>query len=163
MVRIGITGHMNLSPDTADLIRNAFVAALNEEERTGRELVGVSCLAEGADAIFAQAVLDTGSLLEALLPAPDYRDTRVSEAHLPTFDALVKRAHTVRYAAAASSMDAYEAANVAMLDSVDVLWAVWDGEPSPAWKHGGTADAVAAAEARGVLVRRFWPAGATRS
>ncbi|WP_205326990.1 hypothetical protein [Glycomyces sp. YM15] len=163
MVRIGITGHMNLSPDTADLIRDTFLAALTESERTGGELVGVSCLAEGADAIFAQAVLDTGSILEALLPAPDYRDTRVSESHLPTFDALVQQAHTVRYAADVSSMDAYEAANAAMLDSIDVLWAVWDGQPSPAWKHGGTADAVAAAEARGVPVRRFWPAGAERS
>ncbi|MEV3936772.1 hypothetical protein AB0K52_12445 [Glycomyces sp. NPDC049804] len=163
MVRIGITGHMNLSPDTANLIKDAFATALSEEERTGQELVGVSCLAEGADAIFAQTILDTGGLLEALLPGPDYRDTRVSETHLPTFDVLVRQAHTVRYAADASSMDAYEAANAAMLDSVDVLWAVWDGEPSPAGKYGGTADAVAGAEARGVPVRRFWPAGATRS
>lgn len=160
-MRIGITGHMNLTPVTMLLVRDWFDRALADLDPA--DLTGVSCLAEGADAIFAAAVLDAGGRLEALLPAPDYRDTRVCEPHRPVFDALVERAHATRYVAQSSSMQAYEDANQAMRASVDTLWAVWDGAPSPAWKQGGTADAVAAAAAAGVPVVRVWPAGAART
>jgi hypothetical protein len=157
-MRIGITGHMNLTPATVDLVRAALQRELARFEP--RSLTGVPCLAEGADSIFAQAVLDAGGRLEALLPAPDYRDTRVGDDHLPAFDALAARAHDIRYVAEASSMQAYAEANAAMLDAVDLLLAVWDGVPSA--KTGGTADAVAAARARGVRIKVIWPEGAQR-
>jgi hypothetical protein len=160
-VRIGITGHMNLTPATVDLVRAALHAELARHDPA--ELVGVSCLAEGADAIFAEAVLDAGGRLHALLPAPDYRDTRVSEAHRPVFDDLVQRSHETQYIAETSSMQAYEDANAVMLGMVDLILAVWDGQPSPEWKRGGTADAVAAARAAGVPVAVIWPEGAERS
>jgi hypothetical protein len=159
-VRIGITGHMNLTPATAELIREALKAELAQHDPA--ELIGLSCLAEGADSLFAEAVLDVGGRLEALLPAPDYRDTRVSDDHRPTFDALVERAHATRYIADASSMQAYEDANAAMLAEVDLMLAVWDGQPSPEWKKGGTADAVAAAREAGVPLTVIWPDGAER-
>lgn len=157
-MRIGITGHMNLTSATVDLVRAALLAELGRFDPA--TLTGTSCLAEGADSIFAQAVLDTGGRIEAILPAPDYRDTRVSVDHRPVLDALAVRAARVRYIAEASSMQAYAEANAAMLDSIDLLFAVWDGVPSA--KTGGTADAVAAARARGVPVRVIWPEGAQR-
>lgn len=160
-MRIGITGHMNLTPTTVELVRKIIEAELAQCDPA--ELVGVSCLAEGADAVFARAVVNTGGRLVALLPAPDYRDTRVSEAHLPTFDALVGAAAEVRYIAESSSMQAYDDANAEMLDEVDLMLAVWDGEPSPEWKRGGTADAVKTARERGVPVKVIWPEGAERS
>lgn len=160
-MRIGITGHMNLTPATVELVRKVIEAELAQCDPA--DLVGVSCLAEGADAIFASAVVNTGGHLIALLPAPDYRDTRVSEEHLPTFDALVSAATEVRYIAESSSMQAYDDANAEMLDEVDFILAVWDGEPSPKWKRGGTADAVKTAQERGVPVTVIWPDGAERS
>ncbi|MDA1362377.1 hypothetical protein O1R50_22320 [Glycomyces luteolus] len=161
MPRIGITGHMNLAPATVVLVREALQAAL--EPYGPAELVGVSCIAEGADSIFAAVLLDAGGRLEALLPTPDYRDTQVSAAHLPVFDGLVQRAHVKRYIAKASSMQAYEDANAQMLSSVDLLLAVWDGQPSPEGKKGGTADAVAVARNAGVPVTVIWPEGAERT
>ncbi|WP_026931252.1 hypothetical protein [Glycomyces tenuis] len=158
-MRIGITGHMNLTPATCELVRVELEKLLAGHDH----LVGYSCFAEGADSLFAQAVLDAGGRLVALLPAPDYRDTRVSEAHLPVFDALVDAADEVRYVAESSSMAAYDAANAQMLDEVDAMIAVWDGQPSPEWKTGGTADAVKAAKERGVPVTVVWPEGAERS
>lgn len=157
-MRIGITGHMNLTSATADLVRAALLRELGRFDPA--TLTGVSCLAEGADSIFAQAVLDTGGRIEAILPAPDYRDTRVSASHLPVFDALADRAERVRYIAEASSMQAYAEANAAMLDAIDLLLAVWDGVPSA--KTGGTADAVAEARGRGLQVTVIWPEGAQR-
>jgi hypothetical protein len=161
MPRIGVTGHMNPTAATVELVRVAIRAELARHDPGG--LVGVSCLAEGADAIFAAEVLDAGGQLEVLLPAPDYRDTRVSEAHLPVFDALVRRAHDVRFVAEASSMQAYEDANGAMLETVDAMIAVWDGQPSPVGKRGGTADAVAAARELDIPVTVIWPQGAERA
>lgn len=160
-MRIGITGHMNLTDKTLSLVREAIDAELSQYDPD--QLIGFSCLAEGADSIFAQAVLDAGGRLVAVLPAPDYRDTRVSPSHAETFDGLVERAYITRFAAGASSMQAYEAANAEVLSSVELMLAVWDGEPSPEWKTGGTSDAVAAARERGVPVTVIWPAGAERS
>jgi hypothetical protein len=48
-----------------------------------------------------------------------------------------------------------------MINSADLLWAVWDG--APARGYGGTADVVAYARRRDVPVRIIWPAGAWRA
>ena len=159
-MRIGITGHMNLTDKTTGLVREAIDVELSQYDPD--RLVGFSCLAEGADSLFAQAVLDAGGRLVAVLPAPDYRDTRVSPSHAGTFDDLVERAYITRFAADSSSMQAYEAANAHVLENVERMLAVWDGEPSPEWKSGGTADAVRDARERGVPVTVIWPEGAER-
>ncbi|MEU5871426.1 hypothetical protein AB0A73_07650 [Glycomyces sp. NPDC047369] len=158
-MRIGITGHMNLTPATVELVRSALKTELAQYDPS--ELVGVSCLAEGADSIFAQAILDAGGQLEALLPAPDYRDTRVSKAHLATFDALVNQAHEVRYIAEASSMQVYAQANTTMIETIDILYAVWDGKPST--KTGGTADAIGVAHSHRLHIKIIWPSGSCRN
>lgn len=48
-------------------------------------LTGVSCLADGADAVFAQAVLDAGGVLVAVLPASE------SDVLLAVWDGLPGR------------------------------------------------------------------------
>ncbi|MDN3238767.1 hypothetical protein [Glycomyces tritici] len=150
---------MNLTPATADLVRAALRSELERFDPV--DLTGVSCLAEGADALFAQAVLDAGGLLEAILPARDYQDTQAGPVHRPVLDALAARAASVTYVAETSSVQAYAAANDAMLASIDLLLAVWDGVPSA--KPGGTADAVAAARDLGLPTRIIWPEGAQRA
>lgn len=64
-MRIGITGHSNLSPDSLPLVaeglRDALVAV-------SAPLVGVSCLARGADQVFARVVLEHGGQLEVRQP-----------------------------------------------------------------------------------------------
>ena len=52
------------------------------------------------------------------------------------------------------------AASEALLDDVEHVVAVWDGQPSDG--HGGTGDVVAAARARGLPVTAVWPEGAAR-
>jgi hypothetical protein len=54
--RIAITGHMNLTADSEVLIRRAITGAL--ALYVSDKLTGISCIARGADSIFAQAVLD---------------------------------------------------------------------------------------------------------
>lgn len=158
-MRVGITGHSNLTPETEP----AVVEALEKvcASLGGGQVVGLTCLARGADQIWARVVLDLGGEVEVILPAADYRERKVKPDNRATFDSLFGRASTVRVLPFESSnREAYMAASEALLDDVDHLVAVWDGEASAG--QGGTADVVTAAEKRGVPVTVVWPDGAHR-
>ncbi|MDT0329934.1 hypothetical protein [Nocardiopsis lambiniae] len=160
MTRIGITGHCDLGEDTSALVRRALDREL-AGFAGGPDLVGVSCLARGADQIFAEAVWDARGTLEVVLPSVDYRETRVSAENLHRFDGLLMRAAAVRFMPfRTAGEEAYAAANTAVLARVRRLFAVWDGRPGHG--GGGTADAVAAARRAGVPVHVIWPEGAVR-
>lgn len=161
MSRIGITGHSNLPPATAALVDQALRGAL-AECAGDRHLVGVTCLAEGADQIFARAVLDLGGRLKVILPASDYREQKVKPENLAVFDELLGQATDVRCMPfSKSGSEAYMAASKSLIAASDRLFAVWDGQPSEGF--GGTADVVAHARKQGVPVEIVWPEGATRS
>lgn len=156
-MRIAVTGHMNITTASTPLIAET----IREHLRQVPELIGVSCIARGADSVFAQAVLDVGGTLEVILPSTDYRQAKVKPDHAPLFDDLLSKAsvvHTLPFPTA--NRHAYEAANNAMLDSAHELLAVWDGQPSP--DRGGTAGAVADARDRGLPATVIWPQGAER-
>nr|WP_202420601.1 hypothetical protein [Actinomadura rayongensis] len=128
----------------------------------GAELVGVTCLAKGADQIFARAVLDVGGRVEIILPAPDYREEKVKPDNRAAFDELLIQAACVRYMPfLTSGREAYMAAGEEVLKRVDRLMAVWDGRPSGGL--GGTADVVEHARLLGTPVDVIWPDGAERS
>jgi len=160
--RIAVTGHIRLTRGTAALVSAALTAALRLRAAGRRGAVhGVTCLARGADQIFAHAVLAVEGTFEVVLPALDYPDRIGTGRHRAEFDDLLDRASGVevlRYER--SCRQAYRAASEAMLARCDVLFAVWDGLPSR--RVGDTADVVAAARSRRVPVEVFWPAGARR-
>lgn len=159
MPRIGITGHTNLTPASFPLVAGAVQAALAGHAAT--ELSGVTCLARGADQVFANAVLDLGGTLHVVLPSADYRENQVEPDNVGEFDALLDRAATVHTMPfPRSGPAAYMAASEHMLARIDSLIAVWDGGPSSG--YGGTADVVDAARHRGLPVVVLWPAGTTR-
>ncbi|MEB3372147.1 hypothetical protein [Saccharopolyspora mangrovi] len=159
-MRIGITGHCNLTAASMHLVQRALADEL--EALRGAEVTGVSCLAKGADQIFASAVLEIGGALEVVLPAADYRERKVEPDNAAGFDELIGKAATVRTMPfAASSRTAYMAASEFLLDSVEAVIAVWDGRPSGG--HGGTGAVVEAAHRRGVPVTVLWPEGAERA
>jgi hypothetical protein len=80
VARIGVTGHMKLTRPTVPLVREVIRKALAPYVPAG--LTGVSCIAAGADSIFAEVVLDLGGALGVILPASDYRERKVQPAHL---------------------------------------------------------------------------------
>lgn len=160
MPRIGITGHMNLTPATEKLVSAALHDLL--APYADSDLVGVSCLARGADQLFARAVLDIGGQLEVVLPTSTYREQKVKPDNLATFDELLGQAsqvHAMPFTEA--NREAYEAANNTLLDTIERLIAVWDGQPSA--DQGGTGATVAEARQLGRPVDVVWPAGAERA
>jgi hypothetical protein len=158
-MRVGVTGHSNLTPESVPAVVAELRMVLSEY---GAPLVGVSCLARGADQVFARIVLELGGHLEVLLPAADYRERKVKPDNREEFDELIGQATKVRVLPFdTSNRDAYAAANEDLLSGVDVLVAVWDGGPPDG--KGGTGDTVQAARQRGVPVVVVWPDGARRS
>jgi len=87
-MRIAITGHRELPAATEQLVDRAIREQL--ATYAGRDIIGVSNLADGADQLFAQAVLDAGGQLEVIIPAARYRDGLPEAAHA-AYDALLSR------------------------------------------------------------------------
>jgi hypothetical protein len=138
MRRIAISGHRGLPEPTADLVDKAIRAALAEH---APDVTGASCLADGADQIFARAVTDLGGKLEVIIPAARYRAGLPAEAH-PEYDRLLAQAAAVRRMPfTESTPESHMEASKVMTDQADELYAVWDGQPARA--YGGTADVVA--------------------
>ena len=159
-MRYGITGHMDLTPNTVALVDRVIRDVMSAVPAA--ELIGVSCLAAGADTLFARAVLDLGGALHVVLPSQDYQARKVKPDQRPEFDELVRhalRVHTMPYDTAGP--EAYEAANETVLASIDRLIAVWDGRWPVA--RGGTAAVVQEAGRRGIPVEIVWPDGARRA
>lgn len=161
MIRIGITGHSNLSADTVPLVADAVRHTLIQRVHDFGNVVGVSCLARGADQVFARAVLDLGGALEVVLPAADYRDRKVKPDNRAEFDALCDAAaYVLTMNHTESNRQAYLDASDHVLSTVDSLIAVWDGEPSSG--RGGTADVVDSARQNDLPTTVVWPGGAER-
>jgi len=157
MYRIAITGHRGLRAPTACLVDQAIRAALAERAPA---VTGLSCLADGADQIFARAVIDLGGTLEAVIPAARYREGLPPDSHLRYDDLFAKAAAVHRLPFTESTSESHMAASKLMVDEARELYAVWDGKPARA--YGGTADVVAYAREHGTPVRVIWPSGAQR-
>jgi hypothetical protein len=158
MMRVGGTGHRLLHAETARMVERAL------HERLARlpadVLVGVSSLADGADQLFAEAILALGGSLEVVLPASRYREALPAEC-LAAYDRLLASATIVQCLAYEdSTSEAHMEAGRMVVDRSDVLVAVWDGHPARG--VGGTGDVVAYARKRGVPVEVVWPRGAAR-
>jgi hypothetical protein len=158
-VGIGVTGHRHLTPETVEMVTRALGESIRRHA-TGRSLVGISCLAEGADQLFAEAVLAEGGELDAVVPAIDYRERMTEEARRG-FDRLAARARRVTWLPYAESKGpAYMAASLVLVERSDLLLAVWDGARSTSFS--GTGDVVDYARQVGVPVEVIWPEGARR-
>jgi hypothetical protein len=158
MPRVGISGHRGLPSQTQKLVDAALREAL--VPHAGSELVGVSCLAGGPDQLFARAVLDLGGVLEVVVPAEHYRDGLEPEEQDGYDELIATAARIERLPFVESTPEAHLAAGKTIVGRCDLLFAVWDGQPSRGL--GGTADTVAYARDRGVPVTVVWPQGATR-
>jgi hypothetical protein len=159
-MRLAVTGHRGLPSATEELVDHAIRDQL-ARDGASPGLAGISCLADGADQIFARAVLNAGGHLEVIVPAARYRDGLPDTAHA-SYDYLLSRARRVdRLDYTESTEQSHMAASQAMLAQADRLYAVWDGQPARG--YGGTADVVAEAHKRGIPVTVIWPDGATRN
>ena len=92
MAKVGVSGHRNLPAELAAQISILLRAEL--DTFAPEQLVGVTCLADGADTLFATEVLAQGGALEVIVPAAEYRDA-LPESHHADYDRLISQAATV--------------------------------------------------------------------
>jgi hypothetical protein len=159
MTRLAVTGHRGLPDETVELVDAALRSEISQRAKDD-VLVGLSCLADGADTLFAAAILDHGGALHVIVPAHKYRDS-LPEEHHATYDALLANATEItRLDHVESDSEAHMAASLRMLAEANELLAIWDGQQARG--YGGTADVVDAARDKGIPVTVVWPVGATR-
>lgn len=157
-MRLGITGHRGLSREVEARVRAELAKVVDGYD--GEDLVAVSCISDGPDVWFVQAVLDHGGRLEAVIPAAEYRES-LPAWHHPVYDDLMARAVDVHHTGMKeSTSQAHQAGSEIVVGLADQLIAVWDGRPARG--YGGTADVVAYAHSVGLPIRVIWPDSATR-
>ncbi|WP_042804784.1 hypothetical protein, partial [Streptomyces sp. C] len=110
MATVAVTGHVRIDPARTAAIADSLRAVLARSSAGG--LTGLSCLAEGADALFAELVLEAGGRLEVVLPSHDYRARMVAPHYAAHFDRLHDAAAAVTVLPyRQASARAYSAAN----------------------------------------------------
>lgn len=139
MVRVGITGHITLSP-LAERTRAGDLPPWSwleheikrELSKLPAPLVGISALAAGADQLFARLVLEAGGELEAVIPFTAYRQLLQDTARAQ-FDALFQQASrtSTRYSQpnvpAGDERDRhYLEAGQMIVDQSEEMFAVWE-------------------------------------
>jgi len=155
---VGITGHQRLTSRTEEQVAQEIRQAIAGIA----DLDGMSSLAEGADQIFAEAVLELGGELIAVVPARRYVDAFAATTERENFSRLLALAsHVVELSFDEPTEEAFWAAGRYIVDHADRMLAVWDGQR--AGGLGGTADVVAYARSKRKPVTLIWPKGAERT
>jgi hypothetical protein len=149
--RIGVTGHRWF--DDVDGVAAQVDAALAELRRDSDAPIEVwSSLAEGADRLVverAQRIPKTELVVVLPLDTDDYENDFGSPESVDEFRRLLGSATSVSITGpddTGSRTSAYERAGRTVVDAVDALIAVWDGEPARG--RGGTGEIVDRAQER---------------
>jgi hypothetical protein len=168
VVSVGVTGHRSEALGEAAALRDQVRAALELIATAARDLKAeagpifscdaasfqfVSPLADGADQIAAEAALDAGYKLSAVLPfARDHYRTQLIGNGVALFDSLLDRSDCVLELPgnSAKELDAYVMAGRATVAHCDLLVAIWDGLLPRG--RGGTGEVVDLAVAHGTPV-----------
>ena len=138
-VRIGVTGHRWI-PAADKQISHTIGAALKQIIEAARPslpatevgVTVVSALAEGADRLVAKVALEFGARLEAVLPFEQAEYEKDFDHRSRTeFRHLLDQAASVSVVTPARQRDEnYLRAGRAIVDRVDVLLALYDGDPA---------------------------------
>ena len=156
--RVGESGHQAIPAHAVDHVKRELTQFCSSR---GPALLGITCLAAGADQMFAEAVLASGGQLHVVLPARNYDRSFEHPDDLNRFRTLL------RLAAAFEALDfetpsdaAYLAAGKRVVDLSDEMVAVWDRKPARG--IGGTADIVEYARTRKLPITIVWQQGTER-
>ncbi len=138
-MKIGITGHQKTPPSGSwGWVRGEIRTVLRQ---AGANSEAYSLLAAGADQEFAEEALASGVPLFVVVPCSNYEKAFKDPLALARYRVLLTQIANLKLLDNLEpSEDAYMAAGKDIVDSVDVLVAVWDGVSAAG--NGGTDDVV---------------------
>lgn len=139
-MKVGITGHQNLTAAESNWLKGE----LEIEIKRMKIEEAYSCLAIGADQIFARVILASNIPLIAVTPCKKYEQT-FDEKHIELYESLMKQAtNKIQLDFENPSEEAFYEAGKTVVNKSDVVFAFWNNLPSKGL--GGTADIVSIAE-----------------
>ena len=137
-MRIGITGHQYLDdPQGWDWVKEQIDDLLT---KLPGPTTGISCLAVGADSLFAELVLQHRGSLEAVLPFQEYELELQLDDRNKYLEVLARASTITVIGTIRSKQQSYLEAGKRVVDIAELLLAVWN--KAPAKGPGGTADIV---------------------
>jgi hypothetical protein len=152
-MNVGFTGHQNIGPErVVEWVR----ATISEQVERYRVTHGYTCLAAGADQLFAQVLEKKGLGFSAIIPCADYETTFDDSSDRDRYYALLSSAaESIQVGSGPPSEDAYYCAGREIVSRAQLVFAVWDGKKAKGL--GGTADIVAFALDKGKAVIHINP------
>jgi hypothetical protein len=153
-MKAGITGHQDLGPPEVALWIAGSIARLIDRYRV---TYGLTCLARGADQMFAVLLVEKRIPFTAVIPCRSYERTFHTKRSLEDFRHLSNLATNIISLSfdSPSEMAFFEAGKFVAMDS-EILFAVWNGKTAKGL--GGTADVVNVAKRNDKHVVRIDPA-----
>lgn len=157
-MKLGVSGHQE---------RDGFdwrwtAEALSSLIRSMTDLsAGYSSLAIGTDQLFAELIINAGLEHVAVVPFSGYRDRFSAGLDQDRYDRLLASSTVINLELSIEDSQAFLCAGKWIVDEVDHLVAVWDGEPAEG--AGGTADVVSYAIERRVPLSVINPISLTTS
>lgn len=141
-MKLGITGHQELFNPV--WVRQEILRIIHLQSPP---IIGVTSLAVGADQLFAQAVLDCAGIIQVIVPCQEYIKA-FEPAGQVEYERLLSKATSIEVLSMVTcNEDAYFLAGKKVIDTSDLIIAVWNGKPAAGL--GGTADAVEYARFQG--------------
>lgn len=152
-MKVGFTGHQNIGPEsTVEWV----YARLSEEVEKHHATHGYTCLAAGADQLFAEVLREKDIPFSALIPCDDYETTFNNTSDLQSYHRLLSFAlERVKIGSGPPSEIAYYNAGKEIVSRAELIFAVWDGEKAKGL--GGTGDIVIHAIDKGKTVIHINP------
>lgn len=139
-MKVGITGHQNLTVAESDWLKEE----LGIEIKQMKIEEAFSCLAIGADQIFARVILANNIPLVAITPCKKYEQT-FDDNRIELYNSLLKQAtNQIILDFESPSEEAFYEAGKIVVNKSDVVFAIWNSLPSKGL--GGTADIVSIAK-----------------
>lgn len=144
-MKAGMTGHQSLGSKLAvEWLQEQLMQAAAENEVT----LGYTCLAAGADQLFASTLYQLGIPYVVLIPSKQYEDTFDDSDILMQYRLWLSRAtKIVELGFDFPTETAFFEAGKKIVDCSDLIVAVWNGKPAKGL--GGTGDVVKYALSRG--------------
>jgi hypothetical protein len=137
-VKAGITGHQEIGGET--IIEWVKLQIMNEFKSNNIEL-GYSCIAKGADQLFARILFEKRIDLVAVVPCKKYETTFTEDKALNEFLFLKNYASKeIDLNYDEPSEQAFFEGGKTVVNYSDILFAVWNGLPAKGL--GGTGDVV---------------------
>jgi hypothetical protein len=150
----GITGHRELK--NIDWIKTTIKEIINEMKIT----YGYTCLATGADELFAEVLIQNNIRYTAVIPCINYEMT-FDESTLEDFLLSKNKASKlIELYNNQPSEKAFNEAGKTVVDNAEILIAVWDGEESKGL--GGTGDIVEYAKSKNKKIIHLNPINQTK-